>query len=54
VLHLVAQGHTDRQIAAARGVSEETVGHHLTHLYCKLGVATHTAASAAAVRRGLA
>jgi DNA-binding CsgD family transcriptional regulator len=54
VLRLVAQGHTDRQIAAALGVSEDTVGRHLTHTYRKLGVATRAAASAAAVRHGLA
>ena len=54
VLRLVAQGRTDRQIAAALGLSAETVGRHLSAVFRKLGVASRAAAAAAAVRHGLA
>jgi DNA-binding CsgD family transcriptional regulator len=54
VLRLVAQGQTDRQIAAALGLSEETVGRHLGGIFRKLGVSSRAAASAVAVRHGLA
>jgi DNA-binding NarL/FixJ family response regulator len=39
VLRLVTQGRTDRQVAAALGLSAETVGHHLSAVYRTLGVA---------------
>ena len=54
VLRLVAQGQTDRQIAAALGLSEETVGRHLSAIFRTLGVSSRAAAIAAAVRHGLA
>jgi predicted ATPase/DNA-binding CsgD family transcriptional regulator/transcriptional regulator with XRE-family HTH domain len=54
VLRLVATGLTDRRIAAALVISEETVGRHLANLYPKLGVSTRAAATAAALRLGLA
>jgi DNA-binding NarL/FixJ family response regulator len=54
VLGLVAQGRTDRQIAAALGLSEETVGRHLSAVFRTLGVSSRAAATAAAVRHGLA
>jgi predicted ATPase/DNA-binding CsgD family transcriptional regulator len=54
VLRLVVQGKTDRQIAADLIISEKTVGHHLDHLYAKLGVPSRAAAAAHAVRAGLA
>jgi non-specific serine/threonine protein kinase len=54
VLGLVALGRTDRQIAAALGLSAETVGRHLSRIYRTLGVASRAAAAAAAVRHGLA
>jgi DNA-binding NarL/FixJ family response regulator len=40
VAWLVAQGHSNRQIAAALVISQRTVGTHLRHLYAKLGVST--------------
>jgi DNA-binding NarL/FixJ family response regulator len=52
VLCLVARGRTDRQIAAALGLSAETVGRHLSRIYRTLGVTSR--AAAAAVRHGLA
>jgi DNA-binding NarL/FixJ family response regulator len=50
----VAAGETDRQIAAALVVTEATVGRHLANAYAKLGVASRAAATAFAVREGLA
>jgi non-specific serine/threonine protein kinase len=47
VLRLVAQGMTDRQIAAALVISEKTVGRHLEHVFTKLGVSSRTAAAVA-------
>ena len=54
VLRLVAAGKTDRQIAAVLVVAEDTVGRHLTHIFRKLDVSSRAAASASAVRHGLA
>jgi DNA-binding CsgD family transcriptional regulator len=54
VLRLVVQGKTDRQIAGELIISEKTVGRHLDNLYTKLGVSSRAAASAHAVRAGLA
>jgi predicted ATPase/DNA-binding CsgD family transcriptional regulator len=45
VLRLVAQGMTDRQIAAVLVISEKTVGRHLEHVFNKLGVSSRTAAA---------
>jgi DNA-binding NarL/FixJ family response regulator len=53
VLRLLAEGRTDREIAAALFVSPRTVGWHVTHLLAKLGVESRTAAAALALRRGL-
>ncbi len=50
VLHWLAHGKTDAQIAALLGLSPRTVQKHLEHIYIKLGVETRTAA----VMRGLA
>jgi DNA-binding CsgD family transcriptional regulator len=54
VLRLVAAGKTDRQIAAALVLSEATVGRHLANVYAKLGVSSRAAATAFALRAGLA
>lgn len=39
---LVAQGQTNREVAAALFLSERTVASHLTHVYAKLGVRSRT------------
>lgn len=39
---LAAQGHTNREIAAALFLGERTVASHLTHIYAKLGVRSRT------------
>ncbi|CAA9566453.1 MAG: hypothetical protein AVDCRST_MAG73-4175 [uncultured Thermomicrobiales bacterium] len=54
VLRLVADGHSDRQIAAALFVSHATARTHVARILTKLGVASRTAAAAVAHRRGLA
>ena len=54
VLRLVAEGRTDRQVAAALVVTEATVGRHLVNIYAKLGVSSRAAATAFALRQGLA
>lgn len=44
VLHWLAHGKTDAEIAALLGLSPRTVHKHLEHIYIKLGVETRTAA----------
>ena len=44
LLHLVAAGHTNAQIARRLGISEGTVRTHLEHIYRLLGVSSRTAA----------
>lgn len=46
VLHLVAQGQTNKEIAAALYVSPLTIRTHLEHVYEKLGVGNRTEAVA--------
>src|SRR6516165_12820533 len=38
LLHLLAAGHTNTQIARRLGISEATVRTHLEHIYTRLGV----------------
>lgn len=54
VLRLVAAGKSNREIAAALSLSAKTVENHLTNAYGKLGVDNRAAATAYAVRHGLA
>ncbi|MBA3340633.1 MAG: AAA family ATPase, partial [Gemmatimonadaceae bacterium] len=42
VLHHVAQGRTNREIAQALGIAEKTVGVHVSHILAKLGCKTRT------------
>jgi non-specific serine/threonine protein kinase len=53
VLVLVAEGLSDREVAAALFVGPGTVRSHLTSAYGKLGVGSRTAAVAAARRLGI-
>ncbi len=53
VLALVAEGLTNRQIAARLVVSEHTVHRHVTNILRKLDLPTRAAAAAYAVRDGL-
>jgi DNA-binding CsgD family transcriptional regulator len=42
VASLVAEGRTNREIAAALFLGERTVASHLTHIYAKLGIRSRT------------
>jgi len=53
VLVLVAQGTSNREIAAELFISEATVKTHLTHIYAKLGVKDRSAAVAVGYDRGI-
>jgi HD-GYP domain-containing protein (c-di-GMP phosphodiesterase class II) len=53
VLCLVAVGMTNKEVAQRLGISDRTVGHHLQHVYDKLGVSTRAAAALFAQQRGL-
>ena len=50
VLALVAEGRTNRQIAAALFISESTAGVHVSNILGKLGVGSRTEAAAVAYR----
>jgi predicted ATPase/DNA-binding CsgD family transcriptional regulator len=54
VLRLLAEGRSDPEIAAALFVSRRTVASHVANLFRKLGVHSRAAASAYAVREGIA
>jgi DNA-binding NarL/FixJ family response regulator len=53
VLGLVAEGMRNKEIAAALGISADTIGMHVKNLYTKLDVHDRTAAVAKAIRRGI-
>jgi non-specific serine/threonine protein kinase len=54
VLHLLVEGKSDREIAAALFVSRRTAASHVASILRKLGVPSRAAAAAYAVRHGLA
>ena len=53
VLHLLSQGLSNRQIAAALTLSENTIRVHIARIFPKLGVSSRTEAATTAIRRGL-
>ena len=53
VLALVAQGKTNRAIAAQLYISEKTVASHLNHIFTKLGLTSRSAATAYAYQHDL-
>ena len=53
VLALVAEGQSNKRVAQALGVSEETVKAHLKAVFVKLGVRDRTHAVTVAARRGI-
>jgi two-component system NarL family response regulator len=53
VLRLVARGESNKTIAAALGIGEGTIKTHLLNIYAKLGVSDRTAATTAAIARGI-
>jgi predicted ATPase/DNA-binding CsgD family transcriptional regulator len=54
VLRLVTAGKTNRQIAADLFLSEKTVARHMNNIFDKLGVSSRAAATAFALREGIA
>jgi DNA-binding CsgD family transcriptional regulator len=54
VLRHVATGKTNREIADALSLSEKTVARHLSNIFAKLDVPSRAAATAFALREGLA
>jgi DNA-binding CsgD family transcriptional regulator len=54
VLRLVAEGKTNKEIAADLFLSERTVARHLSNIFTKIDVTTRTAAAAFAFEHGLA
>ena len=53
VLQLLARGRSNKQIAAALGVSERTVKFHVSALFTKLGATNRTEAVTRAIQAGL-
>ncbi len=54
VLRLVAQAHSNREIAAALVLSEKTVERHLSHIFAKLQVSSRSGATRVAVQAVIA
>ena len=53
VLRLVARGHSNREVARQLWISPKTAGHHVQHIYAKIGVSTRAAAAMFAMEHGL-
>jgi len=53
VLRLMAQGRSNREMAASLGITPKTAGHHVQHIYDKIGVSTRAAAAVFAVENRL-
>jgi DNA-binding CsgD family transcriptional regulator len=43
VLRLIARGSSNREVARLLSISAKTVGHHVGHIYAKVGVSTQPA-----------
>ncbi len=53
VLHLIAQGYANKQIASDLHISEHTVKFHVSSVFSKLGAGSRTEAVRESLRRGL-
>lgn len=53
MLRLIARGRSNRGVADTLSISVKTVGHHVGHLYAKIGVTTRPAAALFAVEQDL-
>jgi len=53
VLRLICLGRSNRQMAASLFISEKTVGHHVQHIYDKIGRSTRAGAALFAMEHGL-
>ncbi len=53
VLRLMAQGHSNKEIANTLGISDQTVKNHVKSIFSKLGVTDRTQAVTTAIQRGV-
>ncbi len=53
VLRHIARGLSNRQMAETLFISPKTVGHHVQHIYDKIGVSTRVGATLFALQHGL-
>ena len=53
MLRLLAQGKSNKEIARALHIAEQTVKTHVSHILAKLGVPSRTQAALYAIRMGL-
>ena len=53
VLRLLALGLTNREVGIELGISPKTAGHHIQHIYTKVGVSTRGAATLFAIENGI-
>jgi HD-GYP domain-containing protein (c-di-GMP phosphodiesterase class II) len=53
VLRLLARGFSQRQIAERLVITRKTAGHHIQHIYAKIGVPNRARASLFAIKHGL-
>jgi putative nucleotidyltransferase with HDIG domain len=53
VLKLLARGHKNKRIAEELVISPRTVGHHISHIYLKIGASSRVGASLYATEHGL-
>jgi HD-GYP domain-containing protein (c-di-GMP phosphodiesterase class II)/DNA-binding CsgD family transcriptional regulator len=53
VLHLITAGLTNREVAHQLNISPKTVGHHVEHIYNKIGVSTRAGAVLFALQHDL-
>ncbi len=53
VLRLIAQGLSNKEMAQRLSISKATIGHHIQHIYDKLGISTRAAATMFALQHGL-
>lgn len=54
VLRLIAKGRSNKEVAAELVIAPKTVGHHVEHVYSKIGVRTRAGAALYAMENGLA
>ena len=53
MLRLLARGFSQREIAEQLVITRRTAGHHVEHIYTKIGVSNRARASLFAVKHGL-
>ena len=53
VFRLLCRGGTNKEVALSLKISSNTVGHHVSHIYDKIGVSTRAGATLFAVEQNL-